>query len=234
MASPIPLEAPVTRAARSGMGESNLSSGFGRGRRRAESKQAVARRTIDRCRSPSSLTLGADPGRARPRVRRRRRGRRAAAAAAGSGRPDHRAGRARARAARSRATPTPQTVTRGAGARGGRSRRSTRTTRRARRRADAELLALLGLLPPGTDLGAAIGGHLRAGRGRLLRPALGPDADRRGRADRQPRALRDDRRARAQPRAGGPALRLRPRAAGASGDDARWPTARSSRAARRR
>ena len=58
-----------------------------------------------------------------------------------------------------------------------------------------------------------------AARGRLLRPALGRAADRRGRPDGEPRALRDDGRARAHARAGGPAFDFDLDAM-AAGDDA--------------
>ena len=72
------------------------------------------------------------------------------------------------------------------------------------------------------------GGRVDAGRGRgrLLRPAQGPAADREGRADREPGALRDGARARADPRARGPALRVRPRRASRPAATGRSPTRR--------
>ena len=48
----------------------------------------------------------------------------------------------------------------------------------ARRRADEQVLELLGLLPPGTDLRKVAGVDLRRGGRRLLRPALGAAAGR--------------------------------------------------------
>ena len=180
--------------------------------RRRRIKAGRARRTIDRCRSPSS---SASPSSSPP-------ARCCSTAATTSAAPplrpdprraDRRPRRARARAARSRATPIrSRSRRRRRGARG--SRRSTRTTRRRAGAPTRRCSRCSACSRPGPTSARRPRRRYERGRRRLLRPALGPAADRRGRPDRQPRALRDDGRARADPRAGGPALRLRPRAAG--------------------
>ena len=190
MARPMPLEAPVTRAARSGMGANQSRPGL-----LSVAMPLVIIAVLAVVLAAAALVFdGGDEG--------TRRG----AAAAGAARADRRARRAGARAAVPRRCRDPLVVT---------PRQAQDEALEsfdedyppARRRADEQVLGLLGLLPPGTDLrkvaestyGEAVAGYYdpRSGRLRVVR----------GRADRQPRALRDDARARARPRARGPAVR---------------------------
>ena len=164
MARPMPLEAPVTRAARAGMGANQSRPGL-----LSVAMPLVIIAVLAVVLAAAALAFdGGDE----------RHGR--GASAAGAARADRRARRAGARAA----LPAGARSARGdagAGRRRRRSSRSTRTTRPPAAGPTSEVLGLLGLLPPGTDLreaaestyGEAVAGYYdpRSGRLRVVQGA---------------------------------------------------------------